>query len=182
MEQVLQRYLLFLKRHPDIGPLAPQLQPFPDPVLAGCLLGKYNRAREMGLRLDIDPDSQMADIPATLPREQLVSALGNLIDNALEATFQQTGQGGVVRLSMTDLGAELIFEVEDQGPGVPENAQQRIFERGVSTKGEDHGIGLHLVQQFLNRWGGSVTVENLSTGGSRFTLYLPKQPEEKKGL
>ncbi|MBB5321981.1 ATP-binding protein [Marinobacter oulmenensis] len=158
------------------------LEAVPDPVIAGCLLGKYNRAREMGLRLDIDPDSQMADIPATLPREQLVSALGNLIDNALEATFQQTGQGGVVRLSMTDLGAELIFEVEDQGPGVPENAQQRIFERGVSTKGEDHGIGLHLVQQFLNRWGGSVTVENLTAGGSRFTLYLPKQPEEKKGL
>ena len=115
------------------------------PVIAGCLLGKYNRAREMGLRLDIDPDSEMSDIPASLPREQLVSALGNLIDNALEATFQHTGQGGVVRLSMTDLGAELIFEVEDQGPGVPENAQQRIFERGVSTKGEDHGIGLHLV-------------------------------------
>ncbi|MGM0951929.1 MAG: ATP-binding protein [Pseudomonadota bacterium] len=152
------------------------LEAVPDPVVAGCLLGKYNRAREMGLHLDIDPDSQMTDIPDSLPREQLVGVLGNLIDNALEATRQQTGAGGKVRLSMTDLGEELIFEVEDEGHGVPEDAQRKIFERGVSTKGEDHGIGLHLVQQFLNRWGGSVTVENQPEGGSRFTLYLPKNP------
>jgi two-component system CitB family sensor kinase len=153
------------------------LEAVPDPVIAGCLLGKYNRAREMGLRLDIDPDSQMIDIPDALPRDQLVSVLANLIDNALEATREQTGAGGRVMLSMTDLGEELIFEVEDQGPGVPEHARRAIFEKGVSTKGEAHGIGLHLVQQFLNRWGGSVTVDNLPEGGSRFTLYLPKHPE-----
>lgn len=158
------------------------LEAVPDPVIAGCLLGKYNRAREMGLRLDIDPDSRMTDIPELLPRDQLVSILGNLIDNALEATRLHSGEGGRVRLSMTDLGEELIFEVEDEGPGVPEEAQRKIFERGVSSKGEDHGIGLHLVQQFLNRWGGSTTVENLAEKGSRFTLYLPKRPEERTSL
>ncbi|WP_454544841.1 ATP-binding protein [Marinobacter nitratireducens] len=158
------------------------LEAVPDPVIAGCLLGKYNRAREMGLRLDIDPDSRMTDIPELLPRDQLVSILGNLIDNALEATRLHSGEGGRVRLSMTDLGEELIFEVEDEGPGVPEEAQRKIFERGVSSKGEDHGIGLHLVQQFLNRWGGSITVENLAEKGSRFTLYLPKRPEERTSL
>lgn len=62
------------------------LEAVPDPVLAGCLLGKYNRAREMGLKLLIDPDSQMVDVPPTMPRDQLVSVLGNLIGNALEAS------------------------------------------------------------------------------------------------
>ena len=111
-----------------------------------------------------------------MPRDQLVSVLGNLIDNALEATLHQTGEGGRVQLSMTDLGHELIFEVEDQGPGIPEESQQKIFEKGVTTKpgAEEHGYGLHLVRQFLNRWGGSITVENLPGVGSRFTLYLPK--------
>jgi len=108
--------------------------------------------------------------------------LSNLIDNALEATRQHTGENGRVRLSMTDLGDELIFEIEDQGPGVPDAVQQTIFERGVSGKGEDHGIELYLVQQFLNRWGGSVTIENLPAGGSRFTLYLPKYQEEGESL
>ena len=158
------------------------LDSVPDPVIAGCLLGKYNRAREMGLKLEIDPESQMADIPDNLPREQLVSVLGNLIDNALEATRQHTGEGGQVKLSMTDLGQDLIFEVDDQGPGIPEQERQKIFEKGVSSKGgEMHGFGLHLVRQFLDRWGGSVTVENLPEGGSRFTLYLPKQ-SDKRGI
>ncbi len=154
------------------------LEAVPDPIIAGCLLGKYNRAREMGLQLDIDPDSQMADLPAALPRDQLVSVLGNLIDNALDATRLHAGAGGRIKLSMTDLGQELIFEVQDQGPGIPEAEQQRIFEKGVSTKqGEARGYGLHLVRQFVGEWGGSVTVENAPEGGCRFTLYLPKKPE-----
>ncbi|MGO1463123.1 MAG: ATP-binding protein [Oleiphilaceae bacterium] len=152
------------------------LEAVPDPVVAGCLLGKHNRAREMGLHLDIDPGSQMADLPDTLPREQLVSALGNLIDNALEATLRHTGANGRVQLSMTDLGQDLIFEVEDQGPGISEEMQTRMFEKGETSKpGREHGFGLHLVRQFLDDWGGSITVENLSgADGSRITLYLPK--------
>jgi len=152
------------------------LEAVPDPVIAGCLLGKYNRAREMGLMLNIDSGSQMADVPSDLPREQLVSALGNLIDNALEATRQHHGEGGAVTLSMTDLGDDLIFEVEDQGAGIAEADRERIFQKGVSTKaGDARGYGLHLVSQFLDRWGGSVTVDSLPANGSRFTLYLPKR-------
>lgn len=156
------------------------LEAVPDPVIAGGLMGKYNRAREMGLYLDIDPDSQMVDIPHNLPRDQLVSVLGNLIDNALEATRKHTGEGGHVVLSMTDLGQELIFEVDDQGPGIDDNARERIFEKGITSKEDsnDHGFGLYLVRQFLSRWGGSLTVENLASTGSRFTLYLPKTPSD----
>ncbi|MCK5865295.1 MAG: sensor histidine kinase, partial [Marinobacter adhaerens] len=98
----------------------------------------------------------------------------------LDATRLETGAGGRVQLSMTDLGQELIFEVQDQGPGIPESERQRIFEKGVSSKeGEARGYGLHLVQQFLGYWGGSVTVDNIPEGGSRFTLYLPKKPERR---
>ncbi|WP_207061112.1 sensor histidine kinase [Motiliproteus sp. SC1-56] len=147
----------------------------PDPVLAGCLLGKYNRARELGLHLIIDPESRMTELPERLPREQLVSILGNLLDNALEATLAQTGTGGEVRLSMTDLGDDLIFEVEDQGPGIPEGEQERIFEKGVSSKSSTgRGWGLHLVQRLLQQLGGTITLEPVTPGGSRFTVYLPK--------
>jgi two-component system CitB family sensor kinase len=158
------------------------LEAVPDPVLAGCILGKYNRAREMGQELVIDPDSHMTDIPDPLPRDQLVSVLGNLIDNALEATRRHQGQGGQVQLSMTDLGLDLIFEVEDQGPGISAEEEARMFDKGVTSKTDSgHGIGLYLVRQFVERWGGSITVENLAPCGSRFTLYLPKQPLDPEG-
>lgn len=146
-----------------------------DSILAGCLLGKYNRARELNLELAIDDDSQMSDIPASLPREQLVSILGNLIDNALEATLRHHGSGGMVLLSMSDLGKELIFEVNDQGPGIAEGEQDKIFTRGYTTKDvEGHGIGLHLVKQLTEHLGGIITVEPAEPSGSRFTVYIPK--------
>jgi len=147
----------------------------PDPILAGCMLGKYNRAREMGLLLEIDPESHMTEIPQTLPREHLVSIIGNLIDNALEATWKKSGAGGVVFLSMTDLGEDLIFEIEDQGPGIKVEDQAKIFEKGFSSKSkEGHGIGLHLVQHLLESLGGTITWEPTAKHGSRFIVYIPK--------
>lgn len=148
----------------------------PDPILAGCLLGKYNRAREMGLTLNIDPDSQMAALPEQLPREYLVSILGNLIDNALEATLTHKGSGGEVSLSMTDLGNDLIFEIEDQGPGIRSEEQTRIFEKGFSSKSATgHGYGLHLVRSLLEKLQGTVTLEPADQQGCRFIVYIPKQ-------
>ncbi len=161
------------QRHQELINLL--LESIPDPVLAGCLLGKYNRASELGLTLLIDPDSRMAELPPKLPREQLVSILGNLIDNAFEATLAHQGPGGEVRLSMTDLGDDLIFEIEDQGGGIDESQLQRIFDKGVTSKSEPgHGLGLHLVQKLLTLLEGSVEVEPGDTGGSRFIVYIPK--------
>lgn len=156
-----------------------------DSILAGCLLGKYNRAKELGLELVIDQGSQMSALPDALPREQLVSILGNLIDNALEATLSHQGKGGTVTVVLSDFGKELIFEVEDQGPGISEDEQEKIFTRGYSTKSyspqniQGHGIGLDLVKSLTEHLGGLITVESIAShteaGGSRFTLYLPKQ-------
>lgn len=151
------------------------LESAPDPILAGCLLGKFNRARELGLKLNIDPDSHMTDLPDALPRDHLVSILGNLLDNAFEATLSHHGPGGEVRLTMTDIGRDLIFEIEDQGPGIPAEEQERIFEKGVSSKvDEGHGLGLHMVKSLLDHLQGWLMVEPGDDRGSRFTVYIPK--------
>ncbi len=144
-----------------------------EPVLSGCLLGKYNRAHELGLQLLIDPDSHMGALPPHVPPERIVTLLGNLLDNAFEATL--AAQGKQVQLSMTDLGSDLIFEVEDQGTGVPEAERERIFQRGVSGKSSSRGIGLHLVRQTLTQLGGEITVSETTGGGARFTAYIPKE-------
>ncbi len=115
----------------------------------------------------------MKEIPDHIAREELVSILGNLIDNALEATLNNKHKE--VRLSMTDLGNDLIFEIEDEGEGVSEQDQARIFQKGVTSKsGEGHGYGLHLVIKLLQKMGGTVTLEPGDQLGSRFTVYIPK--------
>lgn len=156
------------------------MQAVPDPVIAGCLIGKYNRARELGLNLIIDSESQMAKLPKNISKEKLVSIFGNLIDNALEATLENAGAGGEIMLSMTDLGKDLIFEVEDQGAGIPEKFKRRIFDKGITSKAESgHGIGLYLVRESLDEMGGTISIDKTDKGGSRFTVYIPKNKQAK---
>jgi two-component system CitB family sensor kinase len=145
-----------------------------DPVLSGCLLGKFNRAHEMGLKLTIDPESRIDVLPPHIAAEQLVTVLGNILDNAFEATLKNHGKE--IQLSMTDLGNDLIFEVEDQGAGIPPAEVNQIFEKGVSSKAEaGHGWGLYLASQIVNQLHGQIEVECPSKGGSRITVYLPKR-------
>jgi two-component system CitB family sensor kinase len=147
----------------------------PDPIIAGCLLGKYNRARELGLHLIIDKESQMSAVPDHLPREELVSIIGNLIDNALEATQRHLGAGGEITLSMTDIGNDLIFEIEDQGAGISEQEEENIFNKGVTSKTDDgHGIGLYIVKKLLQGLDGHISITRKKSVGSLFTVYVPK--------
>ncbi len=154
----------------------------PDPVLAGCILGKFNRARELGLELVVDSESHMSDIPEKLPREQLVSMLGNLLDNAFEATRlhrkKNKSVGQSIKLTMSDYGYDLIFEIDDHGEGIPDSDRQRIFEKGVTTKlDKGHGYGLYLVAEIIRGLGGQISVDPVDTGGTRIIVYLPKNSE-----
>lgn len=144
-----------------------------DPVVSGCLLGKFNRAHELGLRLEVDPDSQLGPLPAGITPERLVTLIGNLLDNAFDATL--SANGDTVTLSMTDIGQDLIIEVEDQGPGIADEDRPHLFDKGFSRKAQGRGIGLHLVKEGVSQLGGEIVVENRSDGGARFTLYLPKE-------
>ena len=147
-----------------------------DAILAGCLLGKYNRAKEIGLDFSIDPNSHMNDLPAHLPSDQLASMVSNIIDNAFEACLADTAHGTQISLTMTDFGTDILFEVEDQGAGVDSSQRELIFTKGYSSKsGDEHGLGLHLVQKLATRFGGYVVMEPVALGGSCFTISLPKQ-------
>lgn len=147
----------------------------PHAVLAGCILGKYNRAHELGLELSLDPDSCMKDIPPHIRSESLITILGNLLDNAFDATLEN--QGKQIHLSMTDLGSDLVFEVEDQGKGISEAHIHKIFEHGYSSKAQERGVGLALVKQTIDMLGGDIIVSHGELGGACMSVYLPKSGE-----
>ena len=170
---------LILAESADYQQLVGQLaDTVPHPLLSGLILGKMARAGELKVRFTLDPDSSLRDLPAHVAAERMVTILGNLLDNAFEAA------GGAaspehpprVRLSMTDLGRDLVLEVEDSGPGVPDTETDHIFEAGVTTKTADgHGIGLSLVARHLAALGGHVLVGRSDLGGALFTVIIPKK-------
>ncbi|NKB60821.1 MAG: GHKL domain-containing protein [Gammaproteobacteria bacterium] len=151
-----------------------------DPILAGCILGKYNRAHELGVVLKLDNMTHVGAIPTHIPVEQLVSVLGNIIDNAFDATRanpnSDPGIEPVILVSMNDYGDDLVFEVTDGGTGVASEDQERIFEKGISSKHEaGHGYGLYLARSIVEELGGQIMVEAAEGGGAQFIVYIPKQ-------
>jgi two-component system, CitB family, sensor kinase len=147
-----------------------------EPVLAAMLLGKTAQANERGVALVVTADSRLDDgLPAAAPpARDLVTILGNLIDNALDAT-----QGlPSARVTVTVLAdrARLLLRVADTGPGVPDGDAEAVFERGWSTKPappEGRGLGLALARQAVTRNGGTLALAATPGGGAVFTARIP---------
>ncbi len=138
-----------------------------NPDVVALLLAKSTTTEERGVRLRVDPESTVAPQEST----DLLTVLGNLIDNAVDAS----PPGGVVEVALRQDEDGTSVTVSDDGPGVPAPERTRILESGWSTKGPSgtRGIGLALVHRVATRRGGSVTVSEAPGGGARFEVRLP---------
>ncbi|MEU0742405.1 sensor histidine kinase [Streptomyces sp. NPDC006134] len=150
-----------------------------EPVLAALLLGKTAQANERGVELVVSPDSRLDDglLPPSLPARDLVTILGNLIDNAVDAA-QGSVRARVTVTAYTRAGSELILRVADSGPGVDPAHAEVVFQRGFTTKpagpgGRGRGLGLALVRQAVHRHEGTLSVAESADGGAEFEVRLP---------
>ncbi|WP_130443374.1 sensor histidine kinase [Streptomyces sp. BK239] len=153
-----------------------------EPVLAALLLGKTAQANERGVELVVSEDSGLDDglLPESLPARDLVTILGNLIDNAVDAA-QGSMRARVTVTASTD-GDDLLLRVADTGDGVDPAHAAQVFERGFSTKPAGpggRGLGLALVRQAVTRHEGTLSMAASGNGGANgdggaeFTVRLP---------
>lgn len=143
-----------------------------DPVVAALLLGKSAEAAERGVDLSISGGLGDTD---GLPARDLVTVLGNLVDNALDAVADGSGDERRIDVHLEQSGTRVTVTVDDSGPGLDEEAAARVLERGWTTKaapGAGRGLGLALVVQVARRHGGRVTIDRSPLGGARFTVVL----------
>ena len=147
---------------------------FSSPTLCGLLLGKAARAREKGVALSFDPACRIDKPFLPLLEEELISIIGNLLDNAIEATQRAPLPHEPVEVLITLNERELIIEVADQGVGIKPEIRDRIFERGITTKTRgDHGIGLYLIESYVTQAGGAIEVADNIPRGAIFSLFIP---------
>ncbi|ELP69005.1 ATP-binding protein [Streptomyces turgidiscabies] len=152
-----------------------------EPVLAALLLGKTAQANERGVELVVSEDSSLDDglLPDTLPARDLVTILGNLIDNAVDAAQGSAESGlGPSRVTVTALTEDslLVLRVSDTGAGVDPAHTEAVFQRGFTTKPAGpggRGLGLALVRQAVARHEGTLTVAEAAGGGAEFEVRLP---------
>ncbi|MEQ3538554.1 ATP-binding protein [Pseudonocardia tropica] len=153
-----------------------------DPVLAALLADKAWQASEQDVAFTVtdacDPDL-LPELRLPFAADDLVSLVGNLVDNAVEVVAGRPGERSVaVALRTAPDDRELLLEVSDSGPGVPPDTARELFTFGFSTRatpgGRPRGIGLALVDRISRRLGGSVTVGTRDDGsGAVFTVRLP---------
>jgi len=149
-----------------------------DPAVTALLMAKRSTARERAVALVVDPESACGPDGSS----DVVTVLGNLIDNAVEAA----GSGGTVSVALrtgaAGEGTVTTIVVEDDGPGVAEEDRERIFTSGYTTSNTAaRGIGLALVDRIARRRGGRASVESAASGGARFEVRLPAPLLEGSG-
>ena len=145
-----------------------------DASAAALLVAKGSRATELGVRLDLEDDTRLPALADDVSADVL-TVLGNLVDNAMEAVASSRGRVSV-RLILVDDAVEV--RVSDDGPGVPDDLTDRVFSQGFSTKPAsepgERGWGLALCRVVCERRGGEVTVTRTDARRTVFTAVLPR--------
>ncbi|MBG6058917.1 two-component system CitB family sensor kinase [Cryobacterium sp. MP_M5] len=154
-----------------------------EPAVAAVLIAKTSLARERGADLTLSPAARLPRVDAGLSTD-LVTVIGNLVDNALDAVTGARTRTVTVDIRLTGADAPgpaaVRVRVHDSGPGVESALQGRVFDVGVTSKtpaqnGADHGYGLAIVRLVAGRRGGRVDYENAN--GTVFEAVLPLTAE-----
>ncbi|AZC19618.1 MULTISPECIES: sensor histidine kinase [Pseudomonas] len=104
-------------------------------------------------------------------REDLLELLGNLLDNACKWADAQ------VRLQVEEGAAGFCLAVDDDGPGIPEQRRDEVFSRGarLDEQTDGHGLGLGIVRDIVEAWGGRLSLGQSPLGGLRVEIELPRR-------
>ncbi|MEU8566923.1 sensor histidine kinase [Streptomyces pathocidini] len=145
-----------------------------DPLLAALLVGKATVAAERGVSLRLSADTGLPD--RVVDPRGLVTVVGNLVDNALDAASGTPDAS--VEITLRAEGRTAVLRVADSGPGIPPERRELVFTEGWSTKELPahgrRGLGLALVRRLAERQGGSARVGEGPGGGAEFTVVLPE--------
>ena len=171
LTQITEEYLQFSRmpqptgRDEDLNGVLLELADFLRPEL-----------RRSGIRLVMNLDDRRPQVACD--GRLLRQVVLNLIRNAMEVVPPHTGQVMVVSVARRE-GSEI--QVEDNGPGIPPEIQERIFEPFFTTKQEGTGLGLAVVRQIVEEHGGSVACHSLAGKGTSFRIWLPRRTDAVDG-
>lgn len=143
-----------------------------NPAINALLQVKLSECDKAKIPVEMNIQSSWKDLP--MPGWEMCKVLSNLLDNAIDALEEV--QEGERRLSLTlteDLHA-FRFLVSNSGPMIPVKSQESIFQPGVTTKADGHGMGLYIVRKVLQERGGDIRLVS-DASGTTFSGFVPKE-------
>ncbi|MNP03947.1 Sensor histidine kinase DcuS [compost metagenome] len=153
-------------------------------MVAGFILGKMSRAREVGVELLLSEESNLPEHSSGDMNHHLITVLGNLLDNAQDALEEKIANNDTptiqLELNYKEEDKVLVCKVCDNGSGMTNEQQQQMYTKGFSTKGKNRGMGLYLVMLRLQEIGGELHCSSQLGKGTCFTAILPYRAKEEE--
>ncbi len=125
-----------------------------DVSLSALLLSKYNKAEECRVKLKIDENSKLTKLPQYMTSEEIVSVVGNLIENSLDEV--KNDGTGFIYIKIVENEHFLSIKVKDNGGGIPLEYREKIYEQGFSTKEGQRGHGMYIVKKIIDEFNGTI--------------------------
>lgn len=142
-------------------------------AVGGLLLGKSGRCKELGIKFEIDKNSNLGN-QRHINYNDLVVIIGNLLENAMEAVqFVETDRRRIY-FAIFDESNKIFIQVKDSGVGISPEVVDSVFEKGFSTKaGDKRGFGLFLVKSLVDSYHGEISFESDLDKGTEFVIIIP---------
>ncbi|NEU29464.1 two-component system sensor histidine kinase DcuS [bacterium LRH843] len=146
-----------------------------DPVIAGYLLSKIQEYQKSGIQIELIGEYPLPILKKMDQMDKMITIVGNLCDNAYDAVSEQ--KQGLLQMTINYRNKQFLFCVKDNGIGIKlKNGE--LFNKGLSTKGENRGYGLYLTKQALDHLGGSLKVNSIKGKGTEFCVKIPYEGEQ----
>ena len=145
--------------------------------VAALILGKASNMRQLDIDLLLMSNSGLPERSRYLSTTELVTVVGNLLENAIEATDVIPAEDlRAVSLQITEDEKGLLIMVSDTGEGISQADLPRIYDRGFSTKAaEGRGLGMSRIRQIVDSHGGAIDVDTEPGSGTTFTLIFSRE-------
>lgn len=157
--------------------ITPVMQLLHNSNVAALILGKLDNMRELDIHMTLLANSSLPEHSRYLSTRELVTLVGNLLENAIEAVNAVSDdRARTIVLQITEDENGLLIMLSDSGIGILPDNLPHICEQGFSTKAtEGRGVGMHLIRGIVARHEGSMEIDSEPGGGTTFTLIFNKE-------
>ncbi|BCZ45643.1 sensor histidine kinase [Clostridium gelidum] len=142
-----------------------------DVAIAALILSKYSKCEEARINLVIDENSKITKLPEYMNSQELVSVVGNLIENSIDVV--KNDGTGEIYVKIYEEENKLKIITKDNGSGIPENIRDSIYEMGITSKDGGRGVGMYVVKKIINEAKG--TIDFKVNGGTEWNISIPME-------
>ncbi|MGL5315114.1 MAG: ATP-binding protein [Peptostreptococcaceae bacterium] len=149
-----------------------------DSSIAALIIGKVSRSKEVGIKLNLASNSYLDNNNKFLDRNDLITVIGNLIENSVDAINEGSNEIKEIDLFIYNDERTLIISIDDTGKGIKDEYLDSVCQKGFSTKGDNRGRGMYLIKKIVDKNNGIIEIQSEENIGTSITVTISNKEIE----